>query len=509
MMMTSSVDHEFSKASMSKIEEHSRKVELLQKNMKNFKATQKLSCPLALHDQVGHSNTTRTKAYKQNCSLLDLSQFRDVIHIHPHKKIAIVEPRVTMEQLLQATLPHHLVPLVLPEFKGITVGGAIMGGAGESSSHYWGCFNDICHSYDIICGNGDLLKASPHENQDLYYGIAGSYGSLGALVSAEIKLMPAQDFVYLQHHFLQPLEAIAMMRDLLNSSHPPIFIDGIIFNENLAVITEGNFQSNDNPSNDIPLFSLKNPLSPWFFQHVKQLAIESQTETYAEKMSLEDYFFRYDLGGFWMGAYLFKLPFLARFISQGILGLKTYNREGFTESEIHRFHHLPDPHMLGRVLLRPFLKSQKLWALLHKAESWIQKRIMIQDFCIPESQAMRFCNSILNIPAIFPCWLCPIKGTRTPQIFAPHFLSKHHADSHLINFGLYGIPAHTSSIRQLTRMLEQKTHAYGGRKALYSHSYYTQEEFWQIYSRDCYEKLRHKTQALGIWHDITDKVLSE
>ena len=42
----------------------------------------------------------------------------------------LVEPRVTMEQLVRAAAAYNLRPPVVPEFRRITVGGSIAGIAG-------------------------------------------------------------------------------------------------------------------------------------------------------------------------------------------------------------------------------------------------------------------------------------------------------------------------------------------------------------------------------------------
>lgn len=478
---------------------HSQKIAYLQSCIKALR-DKKGKHPLVLRYGKGHSNTTRTKAYKQQCSSIDFRALNEVIHIDPNKRIAIVEPRVTMKQLLQATLPYRLAPPIVPEFKEITVGGAIMGGAGESGSHAWGCFNDSCLSHDIIAGDGELLHVSPSENEDIYYGIAGSYGSLGALVNTQIQLIPVNDDLYLTYHIVHPLEAIEKLTQLRLSS--PLFLDGMIFSKEHAVIVEGRMECEE--IHPIPRLSLTSPFTPWFYQHVKHLP--PQSPPYREKMAIEDYFFRYDLGGFWMGALLFQHPFLVRFISEGILGL--IEKESFSPRDIQRLHCIKDPPLLGRALLYPLVKAKNLWGLLHRAERWVQNRMIIQDFSIPESNAKQFCEQILDDPAIFPLWLCPIQGTHTPQIFTPHVLTHKHNDSHFINFGIYGIPSTSHSIRQITKKLEQIVQGYEGRKALYSHSYYSEDEFWQIYSRSHYERLRNKMQAEGMWHSITDKVLS-
>lgn len=483
--------------------DHSVKVEKLQNAIK--KMSEQKTSPIALHYGKGHSNTTRTKEYKKHCSSIDFGQLNEIIHIDCDKRIAIVEPRVTMKMLLQACLPHHLAPPVLPEFKGITVGGAILGGAAESGSHKWGCFNDICLSYEILSGKGDVLKITPYEKEELYYGIAGSYGSLGALVSTEVQLISVPEHVYLTYHFSKPLDAIEKLKNLYHSSQSPPFLDGIIFSKEIAVIIEGHTQKNEEHS-EIPIFC-NSPLSPWFYQHLKQLASQSQNHSYQEKMKVADYFFRYDLGAFWMGTFLFQPLFLSRFITEGLLGFNQ-KRENFTENDIQRLHQIKDPNILARTLFHSFMGSQNLWSLLHRAEKWIQNRIIIQDCCIPESNAKNFCEEIMNSPAIFPIWLCPIKGMRTPQIFSPHLMTQNQNDKFFINLGLYGIPSQAHSIKEITKTLEKRVGFYGGRKVLYSHSYYTKNEFWQIYPHKNYENLRKMTDAKGVWRDITDKVLS-
>lgn len=46
----------------------------------------------------------------------------------------LAEPNVPMDSLLEACLQHGLLPPVVMEFPGITVGGGFAGTAGESSS---------------------------------------------------------------------------------------------------------------------------------------------------------------------------------------------------------------------------------------------------------------------------------------------------------------------------------------------------------------------------------------
>ena len=50
----------------------------------------------------------------------------------------------TYEDLVDATLPHGLMPLVVPQLKTITLGGAVTGLGIESTSFRNGCRTSRC-----------------------------------------------------------------------------------------------------------------------------------------------------------------------------------------------------------------------------------------------------------------------------------------------------------------------------------------------------------------------------
>lgn len=457
---------------------HRQKIEQLQQAIERQRGQ-----PLTLTYGKGNSNTTRSKSYKKGCASLSCHSLNQVIKIDQDKKRIWVEPRLTMEELVKATLPYGLMPPTVPEFKGITVGGAILGAAAESSSHQWGIFHDSCTGLHFLNGKGELIQTTPDRNEDLYYGLSGSYGSLGLLVAAEIQLVPAQKSVRLTYHNFESAHlALEKMQTLVGNCD---FVDGIIFASNHTVLISGKLTEEPAP----PYFQ------QWFAKQVQQ-------NSAPQLMPLYDYLFRYDQGAFWMGSFLFSLPFLTRYLTQGLLNIWP-NQGWFTETEIAKFKSLPLPGILATVT-QPLMKSQRLWGLLHKAERWVQDRLVIQDFCIPFPQAAPFLSEILRDPGTFPIWLCPIQGTTTPQ-----FLSPHYGHPLFLNFGIYGVPSYSAPMSQIMNKLENTTRIFNGRKVLYSRSFYDSKTFWQIYPKSDYDQLRQKTYACGIWRDLTEKVLSE
>lgn len=95
---------------------------------------------------------TRSHSYKKNCKALEYTQLNSLISINPTQSIIHVEPRMTIEELVRLTIPFNLVVPIIPEFKGVTVGGALLGGAAESGSHQFGIFFDICIELEILQG---------------------------------------------------------------------------------------------------------------------------------------------------------------------------------------------------------------------------------------------------------------------------------------------------------------------------------------------------------------------
>ncbi|MGH3447155.1 MAG: FAD-binding protein, partial [Nocardioidaceae bacterium] len=74
----------------------------------------------------------------QPTSGLDVSSLTGVISVDADAPTADVQGMCTYETLVAATLPHGLMPLVVPQLKTITLGGAVTGLGIESSSFHNG-----------------------------------------------------------------------------------------------------------------------------------------------------------------------------------------------------------------------------------------------------------------------------------------------------------------------------------------------------------------------------------
>src|SRR6476659_1356702 len=131
---------------------------------------------------------------------LDVTGLTNVLSIDTDGLTADVEGMCTYEDLVAATLPLGLAPLVVPQLKTITVGGAATGGGIESTSFRSGLVYDDIIEMDVFTGAGEVVTATPAgEHADLFYGFPNSYGTLGYATRLRVKLEPIRPFVALRH----------------------------------------------------------------------------------------------------------------------------------------------------------------------------------------------------------------------------------------------------------------------------------------------------------------------
>ena len=123
-----------------------------------------------------------------------------VLEVDPVARTADVLGMTTYEDLVDATLAHGLVPLVVPQLRTITLGGAVTGLGIESSSFRNGTPHESVIEIEVLTGDGRLVTARPdNEHRDLFFGFPNSYGTLGYALRLVIELEPVQPYVALRH----------------------------------------------------------------------------------------------------------------------------------------------------------------------------------------------------------------------------------------------------------------------------------------------------------------------
>ena len=103
----------------------------------------------------------------------------------------------TYEHLVDATLPYGLMPLVVPQLRTITLGGAVSGLGIESTSFRSGLPHESVIEMDVFTGAGEVVTTRPGD--ELFDAFPNSYGSLGYATRLRIELEPVRSHVALRH----------------------------------------------------------------------------------------------------------------------------------------------------------------------------------------------------------------------------------------------------------------------------------------------------------------------
>ena len=200
------------------------------------------------------SNLFRARA-KSDAKGLDISGLTGVVSVDPDARTADVAGMCTYEDLVAATLPYGLSPLVVPQLKTITLGGAVTGLGIESTSFRNGLPHESVLEMDILTGTGDVITASPEQNADLFRAFPNSYGTLGYSVRLKIELEPVKPFVALRHlRFLSLQDLVAAMDRIIETGGidgtPVDYLDGVVFSADESYLCVGVQTSTPGPVSD-------------------------------------------------------------------------------------------------------------------------------------------------------------------------------------------------------------------------------------------------------------------
>jgi FAD/FMN-containing dehydrogenase len=122
--------------------------------------------------------------------VIDLSQMKGVA-VDPVKRIARASTGNSAEEILAATAPYGLAP-VLGECGSVGSGLALGGGLGWLAGKY-GTTSDNLLSARLITADGRTLKTDTGANEDLFWAIRGGGGNFGVATLLEYQLHPVSE----------------------------------------------------------------------------------------------------------------------------------------------------------------------------------------------------------------------------------------------------------------------------------------------------------------------------
>ncbi|QBI18718.1 FAD-binding oxidoreductase [Egibacter rhizosphaerae] len=402
---------------------------------------------------------------------LDVGAFAGVLEVDADSGTCDVLGMTTYEDLVAATLPHGVMPLVVPQLKTITIGGAVAGLGIESTSFRNGMPHESVLEMEILTGAGEVVVARPdNEHADLFWAFPNSYGTLGYALRLRIEVEPVQPYVSLRHlpytsaeDCIADLERLCRDREL--DGERVDFLDGTAFGPDELYLTVGTFSET----------------APYTSDYTgRRIYYRSIRERSRDYLTVHDYLWRWDTDWFWCSrAFGAQHPVVRRLWPKRWLRSDVYWRIIALE---HRF---GVKRGLDRLLRRPRVEQ------------------IVQDVEVPVDRSAAFLRYLFRDVGLSPVWLCPLQQ----RVEAPWDLYPLEPDTLYVNYGFWGgVPIGPGEAEgDRDRRVEQAVTGHGGRKSLYSTAYYPFDEFWELYGGRRYWEVKGRYDPDARLLDLYEK----
>lgn len=244
------------------------------------------------------SNLFRYEGRAESAShRVDLSRFNRPLAVDVGERTLEVQGFTTYEDVVDFVLPYGLLPTITPELKHITVGGAIVGIGIESNSYRYGFVHDALLEAEVLLADGSVVVCAPdNEHADLFHGLANSYGTLGYVLRAKLRLRPAKRYVTLRTHALAGTGALIDATETAVADPANDYVESLTYAPDRAFLTVG--RDTDSAATVTSIYG-----ATVLYREISQPGERTLTT--------KDYLFRYDPEWFWAladsrGADLFR-----------------------------------------------------------------------------------------------------------------------------------------------------------------------------------------------------------
>lgn len=399
---------------------------------------------------------------------LDVSGLDGVIEVADD--VAEVQGMCTYEHFVEATLPHGRIPLVVPQLRTITLGGAVTGLGIESTSFRSGLPHESVLEMDVLTGSGEIVTTRPGE--DLFRTFPNSYGSLGYATRLRIELEEVPGRVALEHvRLASAAEAAAAIEEVVATGEwagrRVDGLDGVAFAPDELYLTLARWTDEPGPTSD------------YTGRHVFYRSLQQRTH---DLLTMHDYLWRWDTDWFWCSrAFGVQHPVVRRLWPRRFKRSDVYWRLVALDRRLH----VAD--RLDRRAGRP------------------QAERVVQDVEVPVDRLAEFLAWFDTEVGMRPVWLCPLRlrGDRTWPTYPLQ------PGTTYVNVGFWGNVAVGPDAPQAprNRSIERHVHELGGHKSLYSEAFYDRDTFDDLYDGANLAMVKKQTDPDDRLTGLYDKVV--
>jgi len=438
----------------------------------------------------------KQSAYKKDCFQVHVDRMTDIIEINTQERWVMVEPMVTMGQLVPTLMQMGWTLPVVPELEELTVGGMVAGTGVESSSHHSGLFQEFCLELELVLASGSVVTCSRTEREDLFEAFFWSYGTLGMLMGAKLRIIPSAPYIRLCYYpfdsekgfvdfwraesekglkFAEAGDDVNL--DANGGDRCSRFVEGLIFSQDSGVVMLGDFAHE--VGKDGELYEHGKWHKPYFYKHAQSMISRTKPggPPIVEYLPLRDYYYRHSRSVFWEMENIVPL------------GDNPLFRWGFGW------------------MLPPSVSFLKVTTPAGLQKFYDTKHV-IQDMLVPAEKIERSLEIFRKHFDIYPLWVCPM-------YLRPGKGLVHAKGENLVlyvDLGAYGVPGAVKrgedyDVVQEIRTVEEYVTSADGFEMLYADSYMTRAEFGKMFDRTLYDDLRKRLGAEKAFPDIYDKIV--
>lgn len=125
--------------------------------------------------------------------VIDMSKLDRIRSIDSETGIAVIQPGVSLDQLMRAALPYGLWVPVLPGTREVTVGGAIGCDIHGKNHHSAGSFGNHVVQMDLLVAEGRVLTLRPEGSSDdpdasIFWATVGGIGLTGIILEVHLQM---------------------------------------------------------------------------------------------------------------------------------------------------------------------------------------------------------------------------------------------------------------------------------------------------------------------------------
>jgi hypothetical protein len=397
---------------------------------------------------------------------VDLSAFDQPLYLDIERQTLEVQGFATYVAIVDFVLPHGFTPVITPELKYITVGGATVGIGIETNSFRYGFVHDSLLEADVLLPGGDVITCSAgNEYADLFYGLANSYGTLGYILRATIKLRRAKPYVRLHTERLHDTAELVQMMGQATEDSQCDYIESLAYSPTELYMT----------------------ISRQVDQAVEIKGIYGPTVFYQEisrpgglTLTTKDYLFRYDPEWFWAVPHT---PFYSFFRKVAPVAIR--NSSFFTWYVQKK---------ATLVTKLPFLQT---------VEDGLEH--LIQDWEVPWEHGQALLDFALDRLDLDgkPLLISPVTtpGQATGYPLRPGVM--------YLNLGSYNFVRKRPGkpLYYNTKIMDEFCFGHDGIKMLYSTTFLSEPEFNRLYNGTAYAALKAKYDPRNLSPTLYDKVV--